>query len=117
MENWSVAREVHVTLVTAEAMEAMAMGHAVSCTSTTLSSDSMVASIEFVTFALRDGESLTATLLADGDAEIVEFRRPVRTPFVGKENASREKVNEIAHRASQGDISKQLPTLTKHKIF
>lgn len=91
------------------------MGHSVSCTSATLSSDSMVASPGFVTFAPRNGVLLTGTLLADEDKEMVEFRRPVRYPFVGKENASSEKVKEIAHGTSKRDMLKKLATVTKHR--
>ena len=59
--------DVHITVDEAEAIAATALGHAVSCTEATLSSDSMVASAGFVTFALRNGASLTGILPADGD--------------------------------------------------
>lgn len=83
MENWSVAREVHIVVVTAEAMEAMTTGHAVS---------SSVASSAFVV----------------GDAGIVELERFVGTPFVGKENASSDKVKDWAHRAAKRDMAEKI---------
>ena len=103
-----------MTVDTALAIEATTLGHSVSCT---LASDSMVASRESVTFAWRNGVLLTGRLLADGDKEIEidEFIRPVKYPFVGKGNASSEKVKENAHGVWKRDMLKRLATVTKDR--
>lgn len=84
---------VHIVVVTAEAISATILGHAVSCTEATLSSDNTVACALNVALALTG---------------VVELRRPVGTAFVGKDNASSEQVKKIAQRASKRDMSKNI---------